>query len=58
VASNKNKTGKTKIRTTMQPDVEIEVDEAERLDLERQGLLHTGTKTEGRQERRAASAEE
>lgn len=58
MASNKDKTGKTKVRTTMQPDVEIEVDEAERLDLERQGLLHTDTKTEGRQERRAASAEE
>lgn len=27
------------IRTTMQPDVEVEVSDAELLDLERQGLL-------------------
>lgn len=50
--------GKTKVRTTMRPDEDIEVDERERVDLERQGLLHTGTKTEGRRERRAASGEE
>lgn len=30
-----------KIRTTMQPDVELEVGEAEYIDLERQGLLVT-----------------
>lgn len=29
----------TKVRTTMQPDVEIEVGDAEYLDLKRQGLL-------------------
>lgn len=28
-----------KVRTTMQPDVEVDVDEAEYCDLERQGLL-------------------
>jgi hypothetical protein len=28
-----------KVRTTMQPHLDIEVTEAERLDLERQGLL-------------------
>ncbi len=28
-----------KVRTTFQPDVELEVDAAEYLDLERQGLL-------------------
>jgi len=28
-----------KVRTTMQPDVEVEVNEAELLDLRRQGLL-------------------
>ncbi|HET9234930.1 MAG TPA: hypothetical protein VFP10_12385 [Candidatus Eisenbacteria bacterium] len=55
MASDKTK---IKIRTTFQPDVEIEVEEAERLDLERQGLIHEGTKTEGRQARRAASGEE
>lgn len=50
--------GKTKIRTTMQPDTEIEVDDRERLDLERQGLIHEGTKREGQRERRAASGTE
>lgn len=33
---------KRKIRTTMQPDKEIEVDEREYLDLQRQGLIHEG----------------
>lgn len=28
-----------KVRTTFQPDVELEVDDAEYLDLQRQGLL-------------------
>jgi hypothetical protein len=28
-----------KVRTTMQPDVEVEVSDAEYLDLDRQGLL-------------------
>jgi hypothetical protein len=28
-----------KVRTTIQPDVEVEVDEGELLDLKRQGLL-------------------
>lgn len=53
MAENKNK-----IRTTMQPDEEIEVDDRELLDLQRQGLVHEGTKAEGRRERRAASGEE
>jgi hypothetical protein len=34
---------KTKVRTTMQPDVEIEVGPQELLDLERQGLLRGAT---------------
>lgn len=32
-------TEKVKVRTTMRPDEELEVTEAERLDLDRQGLL-------------------
>ena len=35
-----------KVRTTMQPTVEIEVDEAEYIDLSRQGLLVTSGKGE------------
>lgn len=34
------------VRTTMQPDKEIEVDAAEYLDLKRQGLLVEDTATE------------
>jgi hypothetical protein len=55
-SKGKNKeTGKTKIRTTMRPDEEIEVDAAELLDLQRQGLVHEG-KPKGRTT--AASTEE
>jgi hypothetical protein len=35
-----------KVRTTMQPDKEIEVDDAEYLDLQRQGLLAEEPATE------------
>jgi len=39
-----------KVRTTMRPDVEIEVDDAEYLDLQRQGLLvDQGEKTQAEQ---------
>lgn len=34
--------GTRTVRTTMQPGVEIEVDEAEFLDLQRSGLIFTG----------------
>ena len=56
--ANEDKSNKTKIRTTIRPDEEIEVGPEELLDLQRQGLVHEGTKTEGRAARKAASGEE
>jgi hypothetical protein len=50
--------GKTKVRTTMQPDKEIEVGPQEFLDLQRQGLLYEGKAGEARAARKAASDEE
>lgn len=50
--------GKTKIRTTMQPDKEIEVGPQELLDLERMGLVYQGKAGEARAARKAASGEE
>lgn len=39
MARNREELGRVKVRTTMQPDNEIEVDEREALDLRQQGLL-------------------
>ncbi len=43
-----------KVRTTMQPDVEIEVDDAEYLDMQRQGLLLDEPKAEPKPVKAAA----
>jgi hypothetical protein len=48
---------RTKVRTTMQPDREIEVDEYERIDLERQGLLQENS-PEARPARQNKNTEE
>jgi hypothetical protein len=42
----RNSEDRVKVRTTMRPDVELEVTEAERLDLAAQGLLKDPTKKE------------